>query len=448
MEALGAFVKQARWEDMEPSAVRAAKYTLLDSLGALLFGNQEKEVQQLSQMTSGVSPGAYRILGTEWTTGLYEAAFINGCGSVATEMDEGNQWSKGHPAAHIIPAMLTYAQRMDTCTGEHFLLSLITGYEACSRFGRAMTLHPDAHAHGTWGVMGAAAAILLLEGAKEEEWLEGVKLSASFAMPTMWNAALEGALVRNVYAGQASESGIRSLQLVRSGYRAPAQSVEYIFGSVLGSAFDREAMLADMGQRWEIERNYFKPYAFCRYAHAPLDAFASLLTEHSISRADIAQVEVRTYSRAATLSNQQPHNVLAAKFSIPYALAVRLWAGAADHTVFADRWLGNEEVRAFARKVTVQYDDELEKEYPSIMPAVVRIICTDGRVYEGRCDIAEGGPGKAFTHAALLAKFRALTANILSPARQDELIDFIENMEQKTELAPLFALCVPDALTV
>ncbi|MFT9846207.1 MmgE/PrpD family protein [Aneurinibacillus sp. REN35] len=446
MEVLGAFVNQARWEDIEPSAVRAAKYTLLDSLAAQLFGNREEEVQRLAQMASSISPGVYRILGTEWTAGLYEAAFINGCGSVATEMDEGNQWSKGHPAAHVIPTLLTYAQSMDACTGQHFLLSLITGYEACSRFGRAVTLHPDAHAHGTWGVMGAASAILLLAGAEEEEWVEGVKLSASFAMPTMWNAALEGALIRNVYAGQASESGIRSLQLVRSGYLAPTQSLDYIFGSVLGSAFDREAMLAGMGEGWEIERNYFKPYAFCRYAHAPLDAFASLLAEHSLNQEEIEQVEVRTYSRAATLSNQAPHNVLAAKFSIPYALAVRLWSGIADHTVFADRWLGNEEVRAFARKVTVRNDSELEKEYPSIMPAVVTITCTDGRVYEARCDIAEGGPGKAFTPEALIAKFRALTAGILSPARQDELIAFVENMEQEVDITPLFALCVPDAL--
>src|SRR5699024_10996950 len=138
------------------------------------------------------SSGEYTVIGTDKTSNLYTAGLVNGTAAVAVELDEGNQWSKGHPAAHVLPVLLTLVQSREKYTARDFILKLVTAYEACSRFGRATRLISKAHAHGTWGVMGAAASALLFDETPKEQFHQGLLISSSFAMPTMWDAAIEG----------------------------------------------------------------------------------------------------------------------------------------------------------------------------------------------------------------------------------------------------------------
>ncbi len=443
LNELADFLVRTRWEDFKEETITAAKLVLCDTLAAMVIGNQGKEIRRLSALSEKRERGIYSVVGTAVKTGVYSAAFLNGCGAVATEMDEGNQWSKGHPAAHVIPALLTLVQDGPECSGKQFLRTIITGYEACSRFGRATTLLPDAHAHGTWGVMGAAASIALLNEADPVEFVSCVRVSSHFALPTMWRSALEGALVRNAYAGHAAEMGIRSWDCTQMGITSPENAVDYVFGSVIGQRFDAVELLSDLGKNWDIQLNYFKPYAFCRYAHAPIDAFGKLIDRNRIQLKEIQRIEVKTYSRAATLNNKQPHNVLSAKFSIPYALAVRFYTGHADYQSFRDELLFNPDIRELAEKIEVIPSADLEKDYPSIMPAVVSLITTDGKYYEERCDMARGGITDPLTLDEIKRKFNDLTSVVYTTEQQEKIWDFIWHMEEQKSLAPLFECCQP-----
>lgn len=437
------YLSKIEWLDLTQSSIESAKLVLIDSLGAQIFGNRTKEVIDFARMCAEKSPGSYQVVGTGIHTELLNAAWLNGSGAVATEMDEGNQWSKGHPAAHIVPTLLTAVQGPHSLSGKQLLLALVKGYEVCSRFGRATTLLPAAHAHGTWGVAGAAASVFYLEDTSVDEVLEGLALSASFGLPTMWSAALEGALVRNSYMAHAIEMGIRIVDLVRMGYKAPNGNIQYVLGSVLGTNFDENALTVDLGNPWDIERNYFKPYAFCRYAHGPIDAFSDILEQHALQRDDIDTIDVETYSRAATLRSNDPQNVLSAKFSIPYALAVRFFTGSANHNSFADELLWNEVIRDFASKVNVTVNPELEKDYPTIMPAVVRVRTQSGVTFESRCDIARGGPTCALSQTDIEEKFRSLTDSVLSTERQDEILQSIWALDSSSDVRQLVELCTP-----
>src|SRR5699024_6347435 len=282
------------WDNLTEDTIAAAKKVLLDTVGAMIAGANESSTTQLIEQVASNHEGKYTVVGSKRQLSRDMAAFINGVSSVAIEMDEGNQWSKGHPAAHVVPALLTVVEEDGTYNGKQFLLHLVKAYEFSSRFGRATTLVPDAHAHGTWGVMGAAATVLLNGNYNSNDFYKGLNISASFAMPTMWNAALEGALVRNVYVGHATEQALRTRDLLEANYLAPAGNIEYVFSKVVGSKFDRENVKIDK-EKWDIERNYFKDHAYCRYAHAPLDAYEQLISEHNLSHEQIEAVYVRTY---------------------------------------------------------------------------------------------------------------------------------------------------------
>src|SRR5699024_5560352 len=420
------------WGDLTNESIEASRKVLLDTVGAMIAGSYEEQSKDLISQMSNDNLGKYNVVGSNQTFNLSTAGFINGSAAVAVELDEGNQWSKGHPAAHIVPTLLTYIQKKSQFNGKSFLLNLIKSYEVCSRFGRATTLLPDAHAHGTWGVPGATASVSFIEDIKSEELLDVLNISASFSMPTMWESALGGKLIRNVYVGQAVESAIKSIDLLKAGYYAPENAVKYIYGNVLGTEFDTSVFKNQL-YHWDIEKNYFKDHAFCRYAHAPLDALKKLVKNHVINTADIKEIKVWTYSRAATLNNKSYNNTLSAKYSIPFALADWLNTRRSDHSVFDEKTLKNPDIRKLAENVNVYPSEELEKNYPTIMPAKVEIILNTGQSYSHQVDQADTGLGENVTFKHLEEKFRVNT-NQISTKKQDRIIDYIMNIENQNNV--------------
>lgn len=439
MENLTIRLIDTTWDDIEVGTIEAAKKVLLDTIGALLAGMKETSTKKLIGQLQLLQPGSYSVLGTSTTLDLHAAAFVNGTATVAIELDEGNQWSKGHPAAHVVPSMLTYVQTKENYSGKQFILNLIKAYEACSQFGRATTLLPNAHAHGTWGVMGAAASVLFIENVSQKDFVSGLNISASFALPTMWNSALEGALIRNSYVGQAAESGIKTVSLLKSGFYAPKNNIEYIYNDVIGSDFSTAAF-TDPSDGWDIERNYFKNHAFCRYAHAPLEAFQTIIMEHKIIPDDIKSIEVHTYQRASTLKSSDYHNPLSAKFSIPFVLSAWLYTKTSAHEVFSEDILKRQDIREMARKVSVSASEELEKNYPTIMPAEVTITLLSGDVYKKRLDNANGGPDEQLGMDRLIEKFKANTSGLLPDKKRDEIISWILHIEQQQNVGELISL--------
>jgi 2-methylcitrate dehydratase PrpD len=440
MEQLTLALFNTEWPDFSEDSIRSAKLVFLDTLGALIAGIQQKESVELAK--SFADNGDYSILGTRYKTNLYNAGLIHGSASVATEMDEGNQYSKGHPAAHVVPVLLTMLQNRENITGKQLLEFLIKGYEVCSRFGRASKLLPDAHAHGTWGVVGATATALLVENVSQSDFREGLSLSATFALPTMWKAALDGKLVRNIYAGHAIEMGIKTVAFLKTNHLAPEENISHVFSSVVGVNFNPNELDRDKEDAWDIELNYFKPYAFCRYAHAPIDAFQAIIDQHQLNSEDISTINVYTYQRAATLASQHYTNILSSKFSIPFALSVLIHKQRANQSIFTEMLYEDKDIKEFAEKVFVHYLEDLEKEYPKIMPALVEVIDIRGNTYKQRIDIAKGGPGKRFTGEEVIGKFNHLTTQVFSKETQEKIVQFIMNLEEEEEVAPLLQLCI------
>lgn len=431
-------LSEASWSSLGEQAIDASKKVILDTVGAIIAGTNEHSTQQLMEQLKGHSNGDYTVIGADATFNLHTAGLINGTATVAIEQDEGNQWSKGHPAAHIVPTMLTYVQTKERYTGKEFILELVKAYEACSRFGRATTLLPDAHAHGTWGVMGAAVGVLLLENVPPEKLYEGINISASFAMPTMWSSALSGSLIRNIYVGQAVESGIKTIELLNAGFLAPKDSVAYIYGNVLGKEFNLNK-LNESFDKWEVEKNYYKDHAFCRYAHAPLDAFKKIVMENQLEARDIKKIHVWTYKRAATLKSSEYHNALSAKFSIPYALSSWIHTNKSDHSIFDGKYLNADNIRNLARNVQVFASEELEKDYPTIMAAEVEVTLHSGAVYKQRLDNAATELGENVSFQMLVNKFKLNTSH-LSRERQEAIIDWVLHMDQKEDMKEFISL--------
>ena len=129
---------------------------------------------------------------------------------------------------------------------------------------------------------------------------------------------LEGATVRNTYAGFSNMLGIMAWDLVKAGFTGEADGVSSVYGGIAADDWRPDEMTHELGSRWEIARNYFKRHAACRYNHGALDALAEITAKAGgrIDPASVESVVVETYVWAAQLDHPKPQNMLAAKFSM------------------------------------------------------------------------------------------------------------------------------------
>ena len=342
------------------------------------------------------------------------AAFLNGTSGTMLELDEGNQYARGHPAIHVVPALLA-APRGD---GAALLIALAIGYEFGSRVGIASTLNVAMHPHGTWGTLGAAMGVAKLHGAGAEEFRGVTNMAASLGLATSRKTMLEGGTVRNTYAGVSNMLGLTVWDLVRAGFEGERDGVGTVFGSVAASDFRPGEMVAELGTRWEIARNYFKRHAACRYTHGALDALAQILARTGpLDPGQVRSIEVDTYVWAAQLDSPLAPNMLAAKFSIPFALATTIAHGAATVPAFREAARENPSVQALARRVTVNEDPALTAKLPGLRPARLRLALEDGSAHTAEVSTNRGDTEDPYTEAEVRAKFRELTDPVYGPDR-------------------------------
>lgn len=404
-----------------PDDVVRAKTALIlaDTLAAIVGGAAEPDVAALRARLCPDAPGRSAVIGTGTTAQAATAALLNGTAGTTLEMDEGHQFAKGHPAIHVIPAVLAVA-RPDT-SGAALIDAIAVGYEAAARVGAATRLRGSMHPHGTWGAIGAAVGVLRLRGADAAQVRSAMSMAASLGSTTSRRTMLEGGTVRNVFAGVSNQMGLLAAELSTAGYTGDADGVAHVFGKVAGEAFDPGQMTRDLGTVWEVTRNYFKMHSCCRFNHAALDALDRTRARHVLNPEDIRAVSVHSYAYAAELDDPAPRNVLAAKFSVPFAIATSIVSGHTRVGAFTTDKVADPAIRALAARVTVSEDPAMSAMLPDLRPARVVIQMNDGTVLEAATETNRGDWTDPYGEAEIREKYTSLTTRLWSQDHADRM---------------------------
>ncbi|KPL51299.1 2-methylcitrate dehydratase [Prosthecomicrobium hirschii] len=395
------FARRTRYEDLPEEVVARTRLVILDCIGAMLAGRREPEVAEAERRLGRTGRSGSKLL----------RAFLGGTAGTMLEIDEGNQYARGHPGIHVVPAVLALAADRKV-TGASAILATALGYEIGARIGIASKLRVTMHPHGTWGTVGAALAVARLRGAGAGEIAETINVASSLGLTTSRRTMLEGATVRNTYAGFSNMLGIMAHDLVRSGFTGEVDGVGSVYGGIAADDWRPEEMVRDLGTRWEIARNYFKRHAACRYNHGALDALARIVAEAG-GRLDpeaIRAIEVKTYVWAAQLDHPEPASMLAAKFSMPFSLATFIVNGGATLDAFRDPAREDAVTRALARRVRVDEDPALTAMLPGLRPARVTVTLTDGRVFTAEALTNKGDTEDPYAATEVEAKFMEVAA--------------------------------------
>ena len=293
------------------------------------------------------------------------------------------------------------------------MAAITIGYDVGARVGISTKLRPSMHPHGTWGAICAATAVARLQRVSPNQMRHAISLSASFGLSTSRRTMLEGGTVRNTFAGVAGQMGVLAGDMIAAGFTGDHNGVAQVFGNVVSDSFDATSFSDGLGTRWEVSRNYFKMHSCCRYNHAALDALAQLrLIVTELDYNMVEDIVVETYSLAAELDNRSPKNVLAAKFSVPFAVASALVNGSTGVESFTLPNVVNPRIIALAQRVTVVEDASMTALLPHKRPAKITLRLKSGEVLEAATETNRGDWSDPYSEADVRNKYLSLTERL------------------------------------
>ena len=398
-----------------PEAVwRRAALVAADNLAAVVAARDEPELRPLHDqlLSTGGAAEATVFRGGRPRTDRYSAAVANGAAANWCELDEGYRKVPCHGGLCVLPALWAEAEAAENTVRE-MLRALAVGYEAVTRFARAFPFpEPMLHPHATLPAVGAAAGVAAMRRLGEGRFLDAITGASTMVAPGPFNHAVNGALVRNMWAGVGAWIGLRSVDWAGFGIRGAASSPYDVFVGGLGAEPRPDELTAGLGQSWGIVDGFHKIYACCQYAHAAVESVEELLARRPDVEAasDIERIVMETHWRGLALENSRPATSLAAKFSLPHIVASISHLRHAGAEAFSAASLRDPAIAALRERVELaRYRPEPS---PEDRPARVTWLLRTGERLEAECRSARGGPDRPFAPSEILEKMRGITAPV------------------------------------
>lgn len=388
---------------------------LTDLCGVTVAGFRTPEMRSL--MDAWASPtGQFRAPGTSLRTTPETAAYLSGIAACMLELDEGNKYAVGHPAAHVVFAAVAAAQMSGAdVPGERFLSAVTAGYEVAARFGRALRRDPRWHTHGHWGATGAACAAALLLDAHPDARTVAAAIDAATGLMhvTPWQTVLTGDFTRNLWIPGANQAGLNAARLARAGLVRNQGSVAHSLDDLLGT-LDAGSLVDDLGRRWLTAEGYLKRHSACSYTHVAVDLVQELRRSGAWEHADeVAGVTVRVHSLAEPLFGRHPATRLAAMFSLPFVVSSAVLHDRVDPDVMTPGTPAFVAAENFSERVDVTVDERLDHYLPDLRCAEITVFLADGSTV----DLAQANPVGDVAHLPLgLAEVSQKLSRLLGDA--------------------------------
>ena len=429
-----------------PASLTAADHEqvarlLFDAAGCGYGGARQQTVMALHKWArahagsgkSGIVAGGFRIPATT-------AALVNGTATHSYELDDTHDRSMSHPASVIIPAALAVAAEVG-CRGDEFIAAVIAGYEAMTRIGVAANashviefgFHPTA-LFGGFGAAAAAAKLRRLDGERLRcAWGHALSM-ASGSM--QFSDESTGTAVKRVHAGYAAQQGVLAVELALAGVEAPQRSLDgkYGFFAIYGRDPKPELLLANPERR-AIHEISFKPYACCRQFHSMIDGLRDITDEFGKS-SSISSITVRGPRVLADQHmSRRPASPMAAQYSLPFVVGATIEFGPARYDAFASSNLQNPSILRWADLVEVEFDRDLQEQYPAHFGTEVEVGFKDGSKRTERILDSRGTPALPFSWNGLHVKAASLTAGSAIPLDLDRLEQVVRHLWEAPEIS-------------
>lgn len=440
LSSLYAFQRDTHFLSLPLITQQVVKTSLMDILGVAAAASITPACQAVRRYAVEHYPAAgtaSRLLFNGQATHPLGAAWVGGFCIDSLDAHEGHFTSKGHAGATVVPALLAlvdaYCAQGKTISGEEFLSALSVGYETALRAGVAlMATASDYHASGAFSGVGVVCAGARLLNLEESTFRHALGIAEYFGPRCpMMRLIDHPSMLRDAH-GAGAFSGVNALLLAQAGVTgAPAETVE---GERVSPYW------SDLGSRWEIDSQYFKPWPVCRWAQPALTAVSSMMAEHVALRADeILQIRVETFHESMRLQGHAPRNADEAQYALAYPLAALIHRGHLGPSEFDESALLDEGILALCQRIEIVEAKDLSAKFPGEILSRVHVRLKDGSDISSGTTCAQGDPVLPMSQEALRNKFRDFSRNVINDSRSEGILDVVDRLESSHDCSELLS---------
>jgi 2-methylcitrate dehydratase PrpD len=441
-QTLAAFVAGHPSRGWSDAVDHEAHRTFMNWVGCAVGAAHHETAQAALKAVQLLQPAAQSsVLGRREKVDMASAALVNGISSHTFDFDDTHLKTIIHPAGPVASAALALAEHQGL-SGRALIDALVLGIDVSCRVGNAM--YPDHydrgwHITGSTGTVGAAAACarLLKLDVQRTAMALGIAASQPVGMREQF-----GTMTKPFHPGGAARAGLMAALMAQQGYTASAKALEAPRGMMqtISTKNDWTEITGELGQRFEISFNTYKPFACGIVIHPSIDA-AAQLREQGVTPEQIERIELKVHSLVLELTGKkEPADGLQAKFSVYHGCAAGLTFGRAAEEEFADDIVNRPDMVALRRKVVATVDNRIDE-----AAADLTAVLTDGRRVHVFVEHAIGSLARPMSTAQLEAKFRGMSDAVLGAAPSSALIQACWSLGALPDVRALARLAVPAA---
>jgi len=403
-----------------PEVEHEARRTLLNWLGCAIGASRHATLEAaLAAVRELEPPMQATVLGRRDRVDMASAALLNGISSHTFDFDDTHLKTIIHPAGPVASAALALAEHVGA-SGQQLVDALVLGVDVACRIGNMV--YPDHydrgwHITGSTGMLGAAAACSRLLGLDADRTTMALGIAASQPVGVREQF---GSMSKPFHPGAAARNGLTSALMARHGFTASPRAIEAPRG--LAQTYSGKCawneITDELGKRFEICYNTYKPFACGIVIHPSIDGCITLRATHRLRPEDVARVDLRVHPLVLELTGKaSPRTGLESKFSVYHACAAGLVYGSAGEREFSDEVVVDPRILALRARVHAIADRDIDEASADVM-----ITTSDGNHHRFFVEHAIGSLERPMTDDDLARKFHDLVDPILGRARADELI--------------------------
>ncbi|WP_422368696.1 MmgE/PrpD family protein [Pelagibius sp.] len=423
-----------------PQRRNLLRKAILDTVVSAIAGTATVNARQSAAASAGLfGKGNAAVWGTDTSQSVAGAIFANCAAASALDVDDGHRGASGHAGAAIVPAALTYGSEIGV-SGTDVLNAILAGYEVALRVGAARRRHDNmSFASGRWAGYGVAAALGRLAGLSRSQLAHAIAIAGTEAPMNLPQG--DYATVSSVKGSSpwSSITAFGAMLRAREGATGPIDILDR------PHAFDKNILSSNLGECFEFDQIYFKPYASCRYTHPAVDAILDIRENPTFDPTKIEHVEVRIFPEARKISNEiSPKTLEGAQFSTPFVSALALLYGAPSLRPMTEKSLSNSAVLRLAASIDLVFADEFRGVFPGKTPATVKV-SADGQEFSSTIIDPLGDPANSMDVDHLSRKAEDLLRRTFAASRIHAIVDEINDLDAGgvDDLASLLA-AAPD----
>ncbi len=436
-DRLSDFVLGTRPEVIPEATRRTAALLILDTLG-ICAASAPMEAGRIGRETAarlfaaGSPEDSARMLFDGRPVSLAGAIYAAATQTDNLDAHDGFNPVKGHIGVVAVPALAVLAEALPGLRGAEALAATVVCYEVAGRAG--LSLHgsvSDYHTSGAWNALGVAAMAARMRGLSPAMLREALGIAEYHGPRSQMMREIANPTMLHDGSGWGGLAGATAAMLAEAGFTgAPAITIE---------APEAAPHWADLGQVWQTDEQYIKPYPICRWAHAAIDGARDLCRAHQVTADDIAVIRVASFQNAVALFPGMPETTSQAQYSLPFAVAQVILHGRIGVEHITGAALSDPRAAQLVDLISVEPDARHEARFPAGRFADVTFTLKDGRVLASGDVSARGGPDRPFGRDQIVPKFMDFAGPVLGARRADALKDAVLRLAEGGDFAAVAA---------